>query len=326
MMQSFPIDPKLSFDFDENIDTELLSEYFFSSTKTTQNESPTHSRKARDRRHRAKVKNELENLRETAYALTEKLTMLQTNRDFQDIVCASSWKMRARRQAAQLKKAVQENHKLREAVHDQIHIAQTFQRIVTKRSRNPETQDEKNFNFYSLKYATSRKEYCIELVEKELTKLNSTLLRFGLLDGLKDCNHIAMDAASGALEIVDSHAIPTPAPKAIEALWKIVSGNQHTSEYQCLEFIDSHTSYVRYSSDLPNKEIHFESHYVIKRLDDKNKTIFVWRSVLEDDKYPHSTTSLLDNSSGWYYCYFIQVYLSNIVGLQLSPKTPLHVK
>ncbi|OQR98847.1 hypothetical protein ACHHYP_07746 [Achlya hypogyna] len=284
------------------LDTALLSEYFFS-TDADLFPPPTSPpppaavalRKARDRRHRAKVKSELDTLRETVTVLTEKLATLQTSQDLElNVVGTSSWKQRARRQAVQLQRAVQENAKLREAVSGQLTMAQTFQRLAAKRPRHPELQEENSLHFYSLNHSACRATSCAALVARELTRLNSTLLRFDLVDAPRTCAHSTLDAVSGAVEIVHSRPVNATADKVVAALWQLLTGlSMPTHGFSCLEQFDADSAYVAYAA------APFHGRLALQRLHHEDHPVLVWRSVLEDDAHPFGADDILDNSSGW---------------------------
>ncbi|EQC31698.1 hypothetical protein SDRG_10861 [Saprolegnia diclina VS20] len=275
-------------------DDAFLTECFFpaSDDKDQHDESAkTTLRQARDRRHRAKLKSELDTLRETAASLTERLEALQTTQLHKD-EASSAWQQRARRQATQLQRSIQENHKLREAVTGQLSMAHAFQRIVAKRPRHPELQSDKTLPFYSLTDAPCRRTSIRALVTREVSSLNTTLLRFGLLDGPMRCEAVRRDSISGAVEIVYSRPVALSASAAVAALWQRLCGKA-APDYTGLEEVGDDLGYAKYAASV------FESRLALLRTALDGHDVLVWRSILEDDRFPLGDDTIHDNSSGW---------------------------
>ncbi|KDO18896.1 hypothetical protein SPRG_15819 [Saprolegnia parasitica CBS 223.65] len=275
----------------------FLSECFFSSAKDGKDHndaSPTTTRRqVRDRRHRAKLKSELDTLRETAASLTQCLEALQTTQLHQDET-SSAWQQRARRQATQLQRSIQENHKLREAVTGQLSMAHAFQRIAAKRPRHPELQGDKTLPFYSLMHAPCRRTSLRALVTREVSSLNTTLLRFGLLDGPMRCEVVRRDSISGAVEIVYSRPVALSASAAVTALWQRLCGKVAACrDYTSLEDVGDDLGYSKYATSV------FESRLALLRTALDGHSVLVWRSILEDDRFPLGDDTIHDNSSGW---------------------------
>jgi len=91
-------------------------------------------RRQRCKRDRTRQKLELETLREQVTALTDQYSILKRLKDVEKSFC-SPWEQRARIQAVQRQMASNENSKLRAAVAEQAALAESLQRLLTKKPR-----------------------------------------------------------------------------------------------------------------------------------------------------------------------------------------------
>ncbi|OQR88593.1 hypothetical protein THRCLA_10220 [Thraustotheca clavata] len=242
-------------------------------------------------------------LQATVDSLTQELQQLKAAKT--KLASQSQWENVARRQATQAQLTIQKNQRLREAVEEQLQIAQSLQKIFAKKTKF--TTESLYEDTYIPDVLTLdpivRAMRMNAILDEEYEKLESTFVKYGLVEFTKSYQQSSMkdEPEHNRLVLTFAHAdvIPIPFNLLSKGIWEYISLSSPVQTENCfmkrLEVVDENTVYnsaISYSGGLPT----IQSNYGVKRYHVNKKLVYVFRSIANSTAASSSLWPMGDSS------------------------------
>lgn len=167
------------------------------------------------------------------------------------------------------------------------------------------------------------------LLESGLDKLNSDFQGIKINDGdVVPVNELSFHSGTGnELEIVilkQRTAKDVPYQALVEASWRVLRGRSSVpGMLKELQVINEDLVYVQV---LGNEVVKFggpktQSNLVMKRYRERKRDVFVWRGILEDEKFPLIDDNMRCANTGWFVIENQTTCLDVKVILRIRPPT-----
>ncbi|RHZ34564.1 hypothetical protein DYB31_000328 [Aphanomyces astaci] len=289
-------------------------------------DEPASSSGKRGRRNRVYMKDELEYLRAKHDELVAQIDALNAAA----VPPPSIWAQRAKDQAHEAQRVLQENTRLKEALDEQIKVVAALHRIFSKKPRLAVFPSNSSGDLAEWKLAklgsSGRRDAMKRLLDHQFAAMESQWIR-------NDVYAATAMAAPGAavkkafvrsgslyhdvlvVHFVQCSTWSAPFTTVADVLWDMVSvkvkiefANQYVSEVRPvhnirLRMITSSIGYFHialFSATLPQPDLPaVDGRLASKRFVSSNRVVIVYRSILDDVLLPHDSRHLQDNQSGW---------------------------
>ncbi|ETV76364.1 hypothetical protein H257_09401 [Aphanomyces astaci] len=279
-------------------------------------DEPASSSGKRGRRNRVYMKDELEYLRAKHDELVAQIDALNAAA----VPPPSIWAQRAKDQAHEAQRVLQENARLKEALDEQIKVVAALHRIFSKKPRLAVFPSNSSGDLAEWKLAklgsSGRRDAMKRLLDHQFAAMESQWIR-------NDVYAATAMAAPGAavkkafvrsgslyhdvlvVHFVQCSTWSAPFTTVADVLWDMVSvkvkiefANQYVSER--VEAFGDDMMYTRFSATLPQPDLPaVDGRLASKRFVSSNRVVIVYRSILDDVLLPHDSQHLQDNQSGW---------------------------
>ncbi|OQR86045.1 hypothetical protein ACHHYP_11063 [Achlya hypogyna] len=272
---------------------------------TTTDFAPAVCGRAQKRRLYPTPKEELDYLRAKHRDLSQRLATLQAQRHM--VTEDGSWKTRARDMTIGAQMAVCENERLKAMLQDQMHLVNSLKRALSKRPKLAQFQALVTDTLWrqAILGTTQRHEDLERLMQLQYEKLGSTWIREGLADAMDNGAALKTAQVGSALgeetmELCFARGAVVSLPFRVLAnlLW-----DQTTTDGVDFEILHSFTSdlvYLRAVQSLPDPEMPaLEVRLVGRRWSEPDRTVFAWRTVVEDKLIPHDANHVVEKRVSW---------------------------
>ncbi|OQR97395.1 hypothetical protein THRCLA_06985 [Thraustotheca clavata] len=246
--------------------------------------------------YRQRQKDERKYLHEQVQELSSQLSVLTTMKSLEAEQC-SHWEKVARTQKLGSQKATLENARLKRALEDQIKLAEALDQLLVKRPRLATfpTADVIDWKLRKLPIDDARRQTTFHaMLDDAYDHVDTSFLHKGLYD-LCD-NHRSLDVTTNEKE--DNIIIDVQSVKQIENnylncsnnFWALFQNNEHinlpNAHLQVLERFGNDGFYFTHRALMPQKNPYSQYLWGVKRYFEKNRVVLVFKTVLEDERYP----------------------------------------
>ncbi|EQC25961.1 hypothetical protein SDRG_16179 [Saprolegnia diclina VS20] len=247
-------------------------------------------------------KEELEYLRRKHDVLTQQLHALHAQQAL--VPVSSRWAVRAIEQTQLAQRSFLENKRLKEMVEGQLQMISSLQKMLLK---HPSLSTFRPSTGLSILGIAHRREEVDALMAYHLERLESEWIRHRLYEALDDESPLnqltVLEPSSTSPEIrlsyVGSQCMPLDFRTMGDVLWEHKLGDHHPIS-EILERYNDDLVYVREENELQNSDAPvLESRSIVQRIQQAQRVVMLWRSILEDRLYPHAPNRLVANRMGW---------------------------
>ncbi|ETV92421.1 hypothetical protein, variant 1 [Aphanomyces invadans] len=265
----------------------------------------------RGKRNRVYMKDELEYLRAKHDELVAQVAAIKQAA----VPRQSVWARRAKDQAEEAQRVLQENARLKEALDEQLKMVDALHRIFSKKPRLAVFPSSSG-DFAEWKAATlgstGRRRALHRLLDHQFAAMESQWIRNDVYaatalasPGSPVKKGYVRSGTFLVVHFVQCSTWDAPFTRVGDVLWDMVSvkvkiefANQYVSER--VEAFDDDTMYSRFSATLPQPYLPaVDGRLASKRFREPNRVVIVYRSIVEDVLLPHDPRHLQDNQSGW---------------------------
>ncbi|EQC28694.1 hypothetical protein SDRG_13569 [Saprolegnia diclina VS20] len=257
---------------------------------------------------RKRQREELEFLRVRVEELEKHLGVLQQVKAI-ETESETPWQKLAHQMRIDKQNAVLENEKLKQELEEQIEFGKTLQAILRKRPKlsSLPTLDSDQWKLYRLvKEPMTRAHAVYEILQQQLAAFPGAMVESGLVDTEADML-LTRPKLSRYLddqlitETIWCHNFPYDYRFVTRCMWALMA-NPSQYEYtgfSLLETFDDDTKYICTIGKLDNL-LTSQCRFLMRRLSEPGREIFLIRSILEDELMPHDKTALINNKSAWF--------------------------
>ncbi|CAK4083707.1 unnamed protein product [Aphanomyces euteiches] len=286
--------------------------------ETTNESKPKAQSDKKKRRSRAKIphentsyarqKREIDELRLQVDLLREDLQEARRNAVKDNI--SSEWEQIAREQFFEQNKAIQENEKLRTAVHQHATFIDDMTKILNKKPRLTPVNDSSSdaWQLYKLAAHASLRSAAIHAIaDRQYSRMKSKFVQVGLYKCTEDilrANWTPQPDGNVLVEYAYHVSLAAPLHLIGEAVWKVFSSDGMYMDLppdsvETLETLDKFTLYRTFQRVRTEDGLTVHSNIVYKRFIENQRQVLVWRSVLEDELLPHMSRGSVHDETGW---------------------------
>ncbi|OQR87241.1 hypothetical protein ACHHYP_20412 [Achlya hypogyna] len=248
-------------------------------------------------------KEELAYLRLQVDQLNAHLASLTNARMVENLTSCNMWQKLARDQKMASTKANQENHRLKRALEDQLHVAKELERLLSKRPRLAElpTLDLSDWKMRRLpSEPIGRARAFHGLVDDAYANIETLFLRTRILDAPLGQRLLNVVEEQDAILISVQNVIEISKDYLTcgDKIWAIWNGCTGQLPHVCIEVLQTFGSngvYVRITTSLEKSVPCMMLNYAIKRYTQDNCVVFVLKTVLEDERLPTPPGLLVGN-------------------------------
>ncbi|KAF0694508.1 Aste57867_14624 [Aphanomyces stellatus] len=266
-------------------------------------EPPRKPKRVRVNRQKAEIRE----LQKQVTSLQAKLAHDKTKQLVGAPLMNSAWARAARLEHAERKRAVRENEHLRAAVDEQSVFIQHVQASLAKKPRCGSSGHDDDWQSYKLAAHASLRAAAIHAIaDRQYRRLTNVFIRAGVVDPVEPLHRaapIVLPTGQRVLEIVNVARLPLCFPAAMDACWHTFNGDTgpmllDDGSDETVERIDDRTNYERFRQRRPDESVAY-TNTVRKLYEEDDRSVVVFRSVLEDAVVPHMSRGSVDNMSGW---------------------------
>ncbi|OQR88685.1 hypothetical protein THRCLA_10161, partial [Thraustotheca clavata] len=227
-------------------------------------------------------------LYEVITTLTQQLQELEANKSKSDFTPQSKWENIARKQATQAQLAIQKNQRLHEAVEEQLHLAQSLERIFAKKTKfTIESLCEDTYIPDALTLdPIARAARMNALLNQDYEKLESVFIQHGLMEFTEPIRRsdVEDDEKNNRIVLTFSQAqiAPMNTDIMLEGIWKflrlekpIITPN---FSMRLIEIVDEDTVYFQFQGYGPGIPT-LHTNFAVKRFREGDKATFVYRAI-----------------------------------------------
>ncbi|KDO27953.1 hypothetical protein SPRG_20350 [Saprolegnia parasitica CBS 223.65] len=277
----------------------------------TSETSSTDEKPKRRKRHRITLKQEIDALRAKETDLRATLDMLSKRAELP--LNASVWETRAKDQVVAAQKTLQENTFLRNMLQEQLKTINALERVLKKKPKLVLTPqfDHDEWRTWRLGVDSVARDHSMRAILSHLhDRMESELIKNSVYD-LKD-GHLSLELRTRHnvlwFDFMQCHALDATMDVVAAGLWavfcqrvKIPRTSFLDSTGSILHQVDEDTVYTETRSVVTHNlfDVAVEGRFLIQRIVEATRTVFVYRSLLQDDLFPHSPNGFRDNTLGW---------------------------
>ncbi|KDO23782.1 hypothetical protein SPRG_11213 [Saprolegnia parasitica CBS 223.65] len=261
-------------------------------------DAPTKPKKRIRKRHA----DEMRYLQATVADLTSQLSVLEAKK--LDLVVCSKWEHIARRQAEEAQVAIQKNQRLKEALEEQLHLAQSLQKIFAKKTKVEALCDDVFVPCHlSMMDPIARAASMRTLLDAQYAKLESAFVQYGMVDMAAPYRRtdITDEDAYSRLLLTHVGAMVAPRPVAAVAasIWDFLQLEtpvvMPSFMMKRLERVDEDVIYMQFVAFCPGIP-DMRANYCIGRYMDGDRMSIVMRTIEIDEPCAHHAVSTGDSS------------------------------
>ncbi|OQR93507.1 hypothetical protein ACHHYP_02490 [Achlya hypogyna] len=257
---------------------------------------------------RKRQREELEYLRVKVDELQKHLTVLQQIKAV-ETEGETPWQKLAHQMRMDKQNALLENEKLKQELEEQIEFGKTLQTILKKRPRltTLPTLDQDQWRLCRLvKDPIMRAKAMNEILKQQYLALPGAMVESGLVDMEADylaCKpKLARNQDDQLItETIWCQNLPYDHGFVTRCMW-VLMGDPSRYDYagfSMLETFDADTKYLCTVGQLDNL-LTSQCRFLLRRVVEADRVVFMMRSILEDELMPHDKTALVNNKSAWF--------------------------
>ncbi|KDO16357.1 hypothetical protein SPRG_18113, partial [Saprolegnia parasitica CBS 223.65] len=246
--------------------------------------------------YRKRQKDERQYLHDQVKELSSKLSVLTTMKTLEVDQC-SHWEKVARTQKLGSQKAALENARLKRALEDQLKLAEALDQLLVKRPRLATfpTMDVIDWKLRKLPMEPSARETSFHaMLNDAYDHVDTNFLQKGLYDSM---DHLrSLDVSANETDdaiVIDVQSVRQIASNYLtcsQNFWSLLSEHEYlnlpNAHLQVLEHFGSDGIYFRHRALMPQKNPYSQLLWGVKRFYEKNRVVLVFKTVLEDQRYP----------------------------------------
>ncbi|KDO29462.1 hypothetical protein SPRG_06000 [Saprolegnia parasitica CBS 223.65] len=246
--------------------------------------------------YRKRQKDERQYLHDQVKELSSKLSVLTTMKTLEADQC-SHWEKVARTQKLGSQKAALENARLKRALEDQLKLAEALDQLLVKRPRLATfpTMDVIDWKLRKLPMEPSARETSFHaMLNDAYDHVDTNFLQKGLYDSM---DHLrSLDVSANETDdaiVIDVQSVRQIASNYLtcsQNFWSLLSEHEYlnlpNAHLQVLEHFGSDGIYFRHRALMPQKNPYSQLLWGVKRFYEKNRVVLVFKTVLEDQRYP----------------------------------------
>ncbi|OQR97400.1 hypothetical protein THRCLA_21942 [Thraustotheca clavata] len=243
-------------------------------------------------RYRERQRQELRQLHQQVHELSEHLDVLKHIRGM-ETKQSSYWEKKARMQKLFRQKASKENTRLKEAIEEQIKIATTLKQVLEDNVIHEVFQSGDMVNWKLRRMPSDRfaRHECFHaIVDDAYERAETILLERGLFDcvnGHKSFNVGVNANECISIEIQAVKILPCNFMVAAKSFWSHWNDAEtHPIKVRMLETFGPDGIYLEQFEMLPGDIPYIRRLAAMKRYVEKDRVVFVMRTILEDPYYP----------------------------------------
>ncbi|EQC31632.1 hypothetical protein, variant [Saprolegnia diclina VS20] len=256
------------------------------------NDAPIKPKKRIRKRHA----DEMRYLQATVAELTSQLSVLETKKF--DLVAGSKWEHIARRQAEEAQVAIQKNQRLKEALEEQLHLAQSLQKIFAKKTKVEALCDDVYVPCQLSMDPIARAASMRALLNAQYAKLESAFVQYGMVDVAVPYRktEIINEDAFNRLLLTHVGAMVAPRPVAATAasIWDFLQLEtpvvMPSFMMKRLERVDEDVIYMQFVAFCPGIP-DMRTNYCIGRYADGDRVSIVMRTIGNDAPSTHAIST-----------------------------------
>ncbi|KDO24892.1 hypothetical protein SPRG_09536 [Saprolegnia parasitica CBS 223.65] len=288
---------------------------------------PTINTKKRARRERPKQ--EIEYLHAKHADLQRQLQLLQLLRAPPKAL--QPWQERAMRQAEAAQRTLQENSRLKNLVEDQLKVIHTLERILTKRPRLSTFGGSHIDGKHPVLGVANHEVDLEQLLQQQYDKMDSEWIRRRLYDAAAPLKQATLERSADGdtigLGFVAKMKIPLDFQSMADVLWSHKTGLLGPA-CTVLHAYHPNLVYTQEITPLPDATMPMlETRDGVRRFDEANRVVILWRSIIEDEANPHGAGHLIGSRWGWLVVEPVSRFECCLQGSMttLTPTFPSHI-
>ncbi|KAF0697879.1 Aste57867_11462 [Aphanomyces stellatus] len=267
---------------------------------------------AKRKRTRTTLKDEIVYLRAKQVDLQAQLDALQAQSMVAQPVL-SVWEGRAKDQMQAAQKSRQENAALRTMLHDQLKTAQALERVLKKKPKLEISPDllAEEWREWRLDTDPARRLHAMTSITDHLyAKMESEFIQCGIYDLLVGQSGISVRTHQNHLwfDYMQCSVVDVPFDRVAAQVWAVAcfevtmaSDDVSAMTGEVLERMDSMVyNRTLTSVTMANGRVwRNEGRWLFRLYEERDRTVIIYRSILDDPLYPHAPDQFRDNLLGW---------------------------
>ncbi|EQC25968.1 hypothetical protein SDRG_16186 [Saprolegnia diclina VS20] len=217
---------------------------------------------------------------------------------------ARPWQARAIEQATVAHRSMQENLRLRDMVTEQLQVIEALERVLAQPKSMAFLSNDAVWQLAILS-SKHRTVHLEKLLDAQCAKREHEWIRYGLHEVRSSCSEMrkVFIETQGSISVVFlmSKHVQLPLRDMEDTLWD----HMRTGIHDTSSVLETHHPNLVYLSELvtlPDPLMpKLEARMALRRYIDpgSSSSLFVWRSIVEDELYPFNAAHLIANVKGW---------------------------